>query len=188
MNHDHQTQNEHLDDFRSYLQFLARAQLDPRLQSKLDDSDVVQQTLLQAHRARDQFRGSTSGEMAAWLRQMLARNLAHAVRNFGRNKRDIQREQSLEASLSESSARLEGWLAGDQTSPSQRVERNEQLLLAADAIQSLPEAQRDAIIMHYWQSLSMAEIAESTGKTPAAVAGLLHRGLRTLRNLLTEPE
>jgi len=121
MNRDSQGQNESenepLNRFRSYLQFLARVQLDPRLRAKLDDSDVVQQTLLQAHRAMDQFRGSTTEEMAGWLRQILTRNLAHAVRDFGRDKRDIKRERSLEASLFESSARLEGWLAGDQSSP-----------------------------------------------------------------------
>ena len=159
MNHEirtpNQTQNEPLDRFRSYLQFLARVQLDPRLRSKLDDSDVVQQTLLQGHRAMDQFRGSTAEEMAGWLRQILARNLAHAVRDFGRDKRDIARERSLEASLSESSTRLEGWLAADQSSPSQRGERNERMVLVADAVEALPAAQRDAVIMHYWQSLSM---------------------------------
>ena len=188
MNHDRQTQNERLDGFRSYLNFLARVQLDPQLRSKLDESDVVQQTLLQAHRSLDQFRGSTSDEMAAWLRQILARNLAHTARDFDRDKRDIQRERSLQASLSESSARLEGWLAADQSSPSQRFERNERLAVAADAVLSLPEAQRDAIVMHYWQSASLAEIAEHTGKTPSAVAGLLHRGLRKLRSLLKELE
>ena len=75
------------DRFRSYLRVLAKMQLDERLRSKLDPSDVVQQTLLQAHRALDDFRGGTDAEMAAWLRQILARNLAHSVRDFGRDKR-----------------------------------------------------------------------------------------------------
>ena len=163
-------------------------QLDPRLRAKLDDSDVVQQTLLQAHRAIDQFRGSTPEEMAGWLRQILARNLSHAIRDFSRDKRDIKRELSLEASLSESSTRLEGWLAADQSSPSQRAERNERMVLVADALEALPDGQRDAVVMHYWQSLSIAEIAEHTGKTPAAIGGLLHRGLRKLRGVLKELE
>jgi DNA-directed RNA polymerase specialized sigma24 family protein len=53
----------------------------------------------------------------------------------------------------------------------------------------LPEAQREAIVLHYWQGCSLAEKeAQQLGRTPAAVAGLLHRGLRTLRGLLNEPE
>jgi RNA polymerase sigma-70 factor (ECF subfamily) len=94
-----------LERYRAYLRLLARMLLDPRLQSKLDPSDVVQQTLLQAHQARNDFRGRSEAELAAWLRQILARNLAHAVRDLGRAKRDIGRERSLEAALDASSAR-----------------------------------------------------------------------------------
>ena len=43
---------ERIDNFRSYLNLMARMQLDRRLQSKLDSSDIVQQTMLQAHRAQ----------------------------------------------------------------------------------------------------------------------------------------
>ena len=58
-------------------------------------------------------------------------------------------ECSLEASLSESSARLEGWLAAEQPSPSQRAERNERMLLVTEAVEALPEMQRDAVVLHY---------------------------------------
>src|SRR5262245_24453173 len=116
-----------LERFRDYLRLLARLQLDPRWRAKLDPSDLVQQTLLQAHEACDQFRGRTAAEQAAWLRQILARVLANAVRDLGRAKRDAGRERSLEAALEQSSARLEAWLAAEQSSPSETVERNEQL-------------------------------------------------------------
>jgi RNA polymerase sigma-70 factor, ECF subfamily len=85
--------------FRSYLRLLAGLQVGPRLRPKLDPSDLVQQTLLKAHQARDQFRGGSAVAMAAWLRQTLA-----AVRDLGR-------ERSLEAALEESSQRLGQWLA-----------------------------------------------------------------------------
>jgi RNA polymerase sigma-70 factor (ECF subfamily) len=61
-----------LDRFRSYLLLLAQARLDPRLKGKLDASDVVQQTLLEAHQGLGQFRGRTAEQRAAWLRQILA--------------------------------------------------------------------------------------------------------------------
>jgi RNA polymerase sigma-70 factor, ECF subfamily len=172
-----------LNKYRAYLGVLARLQLGRRLRGKLEASDLVQQTLLQAHAARDGFRGTTEAERVAWLRQILARNLAHAVRDLGRARRDFRREQPLEAAVDESSARLAEWLAAEQSSPSQKAERHEQAVRVAAAVAELPEAQREALILHYWQGLTLAEIAEELGRSPAAVAGLLHRGLKHLRGL-----
>ena len=173
-----------LDRYRSYLHLLASMQLDRRLRGKLDASDVVQQTLLQAHRARPQFRGESPGQLAAWLRQILAHNLAHASRDYRRAKRDVTRERSLEASIGASAARLNQWIEAQQSSPSQKVERGEQLLELAQALDRLPEAQREAIVLHYWQDWSLAEIGTHLDRSPSAVAGLLHRGLKKLRGTL----
>lgn len=174
--------------FRSYLRLLARLQLPPRLAPKLDASDLVQQTLVQAYRALPGFRGRSEGEMAAWLRQILARNLAHAARDQGRQKRDAGREISLAAAVDQSSARLEAWLAADQSSPSEKAERNDQLLHLAAALETLPDQQREAIELHYWQGWTLAQIAEQQGRTPASVAGLVHRGLAKLRQGLSSEE
>jgi RNA polymerase sigma-70 factor (ECF subfamily) len=173
-----------LDRFRAYLRLLARLQLDPRLRSKLDPSDLVQQTLLQAHRAHDQVRAQSDAELAAWLRQILARNLAQAVRDFARDKRNVAREHSLEQALAASSARLDRWLAAEQSSPSEHAERNEDVLRLAEALEQLPEAQRDALVLQHWQGWSLAEIGQHLDRTPAAVAGLIKRGLKQLRLLL----
>src|SRR5262249_33729990 len=128
-----------LERFRAYLHLLARLQIDDRLRGELDPSDVVQQTLLRAVRGLDQFRGQTDAERTAWLRQILATTLANAVRDLGRAKRDARLTRSLEAALDESSARLEAVLAADDTSPSDRVARNERLLALSAALAELPE-------------------------------------------------
>lgn len=176
------------DRFRSYLALLARMHFDDRLRRKMDPSDVVQQTLFEAHRALGNFRGRTDAEMAAWLRQILARNLAHAVRDFGREKRNINRERTLEAAVNASSARLEAWLVAEQSSPSQMAQRKERVLELCDALEQIPESQREALQLHYWQNCTLAEIAERMERTPAAVAGLLKRGLRKLRQRMLESE
>jgi RNA polymerase sigma-70 factor (ECF subfamily) len=176
-----------LDRYRNYLRFLARLQLDPRLLAKLDASDVVQQTLLQAHAHKDQFRGQTEAEWLAWLRKILANSIAAAARQFAADGRDLGRERSLEAGLNESSARLEGWLAADQSSPSERADRSEQSRLLADALAMLPLDQQRVVELHHLQGLSLAEIAQQLNKSRPAVMGLLFRGLKQLRQLLAEP-
>jgi RNA polymerase sigma-70 factor (ECF subfamily) len=177
-----------LERYRGYLRLLAGLHLAPQLRGKLDPSDVVQQTLLQAHQARDQFRGRCGAELAVWLRQILARNLAGAVRDFGREKRDLAREQSLQAALADSSARLEAWLASEEASPSQQAEQNEQALRLAEALGRLPDAQREALVLQHWHGWSLAQIGGHLNRSPEAVAGLLKRGLKQLRILLQEGE
>lgn len=177
-----------LEPFRAYLRLLARLHLAPQLRGKLDPSDIVQQTLLQAYQALDQFRGHSEAEWAAWLRQILARKLAQALRDFGRAKRDLAREQSLQAAVDASSARLEAWLTADQSSPSQQAMQGEQSLRLAAALEQLPEAQREALILQHWQGLSLAEIGAHLGRSPTAIAGLIKRGLKQLRHLMRESE
>src|SRR5262249_30648094 len=88
-----------LEQFRPYLLLLARMQLGRQFQGKLDASDVVQQTLLEAHRQRPQFHGDSSTQLLSWLRRILAGTLTDALRGLGRAKRDATRERSLEAAL-----------------------------------------------------------------------------------------
>jgi RNA polymerase sigma-70 factor (ECF subfamily) len=170
-----------LDRFREYLRLLARLQLAPALQGKLDPSDIVQQTLVKAHQGLGQLRGQSEGELLAWLRRILANTLIDAARKHGG---EVSRQRSLEDALAASSARLEAWLAADQPSPSDLVVRQEQLLRLAQALAGLPEDQRNAVELHYLHEESVADIADRMGRTRPAVAGLLRRGLRKLREQL----
>jgi RNA polymerase sigma-70 factor (ECF subfamily) len=174
--------------WRSYLLLLARLQLGPELRSKLDASDVVQESLLRAHRQRDQFRGSTDAEKAAWLRRILAGTLADTLRGIYADKRDAAREQSLQAALDQSSRRLEAFLAADAPSPSENAQRNEQAIRLAAALVQLPDAQREAVELRHCQGWSLDAISHRLDRTPTAVAGLLKRGLKLLRELLQATE
>jgi RNA polymerase sigma-70 factor (ECF subfamily) len=170
-----------LEGHRAYLHLLARAGLDPRLQAKLDPSDVVQQTLLEAHKDRAAFRGSSPEEFRAWLRQVLARNLANALRDFRRDKRDVGREQAL---VEASSARVAPWLAAEGSSPSAGLRRQEEAARLAAALEALPEAQREVVVLRHLHGWSLHDIARHVGKSTPAVAGLIHRGLKALRERL----
>ncbi len=177
-----------LERFRDYLALMARLQLDPRWQGKIDLSGVVQQTLWEAHQALGRAAPEENAARVAWLRRILANNLKDEVRKLETAARDVARERSLEAALDESSARVEAWLAADQSSPSQRAERQEELLRLADALARLPEDQRRAVEMHHLQGRPLAEVAATLGRSKGAVAQLLFRGLKKLREFLEDDE
>lgn len=173
-----------LERYRPYLHLLARTQLGPQLQGKLDASDIVQETLLKAHVAADQFRGRSDAQTAAWLRQILLNTLTDALRRFGGRARDF----NLERSLQESSARLESWLAAEHSSPSEAAIRAEQLLQMAEALDRLPPDQRTAVELMHLKGCSVDEISRQMGRTATAVAGLLRRGMARLRETLIPGE
>ena len=183
MQHEASPLSRPVEDYREYLHLLARMQLDPRLRGKVDPSDVVQQTLVKAHQNRGQFRGGTEAERAGWLRRILANTLIDAARKYGR---ELDVQHSLEQAVDASSARIEAWLATDESSPSERAGRQEQLIRLARALAQLPEDQRVVVEMHHLRDGPVAEIAATLGRTEAAVAGLLRRGLKKLRTLLQE--
>jgi len=174
-----------LEQYRPYLMLLARLHWDKCLQSLLDPADVVQQTLLEAHQKLNQFRGNSDQELAGWLRQCLVHNLLDAQKKVRPPGGALA---TLANDLEESSARLEAWLATEQSSPSERAVKDEQLLRMAAALAELPEPQREAVTLHHLQRVSLADLAYRLGRSEASVAGLLRRGVKKLRELLRESE
>src|SRR5262245_15698559 len=172
------------EQFQDYLRHLARLYLDPRLRGQFDPDDLVQQTLLEAHERRVQFRGQGPAQLKGWLRKMLLHNLLDTVRRLKQQRRDVDREVPLDAALQGSSARLQGLLAAEQSSPSERAAQNEEFLRLEGALADLPYPQREAVALHHLQGWCLTAVADHLGRSPAAVAGLLHRGLIKLRDLL----
>jgi RNA polymerase sigma-70 factor (ECF subfamily) len=154
-----------------------------RFRGKADPSGVVQETLWEAYQQLDRgLKVSSSGRLP-WLRRILANNLADEVRRMTAEKRDIGREVSLDHGVEQSSQRLERWLARELKPAAAHPSEGRVLMLAA-ALTRLPQAQREAIELQYWSGRTLAEIAESLGRSREAVAGLIKRGLRHLRQEL----
>jgi RNA polymerase sigma-70 factor (ECF subfamily) len=176
-----------LELYRNYLGLLARLQIGSRLQGKADSEDLVQETFLKAHRDFAQFRGNTEKEWVAWLRQILAFNLAHLVRRYhGTRRRDVRLERALEDALDESSQNMDRALWAPHSTPSQQAARREQSVLLADALNRLTPAYREVIILSHLQGLSFPEVAKRMDRTLDSVKNLWVRALAKLRGILGE--
>jgi RNA polymerase sigma-70 factor (ECF subfamily) len=171
--------------YRNYLTLLARMQIGRRLQGKVDAEDVVQETFLEAHRHFGQFRGTREEEFVAWLRQILAANLAHQVRRYcGTKRRDIRLERELAEELNHSSRVLDHGLIARHSSPSQRAARREQAVLLADALSRLSEDYREVIILRHLLGLTFPQVAARLARTVDSVEKLWVRALDKLRRAL----
>ena len=172
-----------LEAYRNYLNLLARLEVGRRLQAKVDASDLVQETFLQAHRAFPDFRGVTEAEVAKWLRRILASRLSKAIRRYhGTQRRNVKLERELHQELGRSSQVLDRMLSISQTSPSQRAARREEAVLLADAIERLPEDYRDVIVLRHLRSMTFPQVAQAMNRSLNSVEKLWARGLAKLRD------
>ncbi len=182
---DESAKGELLNRFRPYLNVIAQRHLDERLQSRLDYADVVQITFLEAARDFDSFRGDTVESLLAWLRNILRNNVHTAhQQHLTAQKRSARKEVTLRVSSESggSSLGMQDILPSESSSPSQRMMRDEASVVLASCLEQIPETQREAIRMRYLEGMSLKEISDRTGKSEMAVAGLLKRGLRALRD------
>lgn len=176
-----------LEQYRNYLKILVRLQIYRRLQGKVDPSDLVQETFLEAHRDFRQFRGATEREFVSWLRQILVGNLVNVVRHYqGTQCRDVRLERDLATDLEESSRALDQQLLARASSPSQQAARREQAVILADALGCLPDDYREAIILRHLEGMSFPQIALRMGRSVDSVKKLWARALAQLRLLLGE--
>jgi RNA polymerase sigma-70 factor (ECF subfamily) len=177
-----------LELYRAYLTLLARLQISRRLQSKVDPSDAVQETFVQAHEHFGRFRGGTEAELMAWLRQILAATLANLVRHYcGTKRRDVRMERDLAGELEDSSRVMDQALVGKQSSPSERAARREQAVLLANALARLPADYRDVIVLRHLEGLKFADVARRMGRSADSVKKMWTPALAELRVALGGP-
>lgn len=172
---------------RGYVQVMARTQIESWLQAKVDASDLVQETLLEAHRDFHRFQGRTEGEWLAWLRRILAHNVADFVRHYrGTAKRQARREVPLGGpGGGDSQARWPDPPAAIET-PSQQLIRADRQLAVAAALATLPDDYREVITLRNVQRLPFDEVATRMGRSRPAAQMLWARALKKLQESLGE--
>jgi RNA polymerase sigma-70 factor (ECF subfamily) len=175
-----------LELYRNYLRLQARALIGTGLRVRLDPSDLVQETFLEAHRDFAAFVGQTEGEIVAWLRQILVRNLADQLKRHQAAGRDYRRQESLEAKLDRSSRDIQEALEAGLSTPSGRMTQREQSVVLADALAALPPDYREVIVLRHLERLKFDEIAARMGRSSGAVRMLWTRALEKLHGLLED--
>ena len=174
-----------LEIYRHYLRLLARIEIGRNLQAKLDASDLVQDTLLEAHRNFPRFQGSSETQFVCWLRQIMAANLANLLRRYlGTQGRDVRLERELAIRLDQSSRLLDRGLVDRGSSPSYQASRREQAVLLADALEKLPEDYREVIVLRHLEGLTFPEVSQRMGRSLDSVEKLWVRGLAQLRRVM----
>jgi RNA polymerase sigma-70 factor (ECF subfamily) len=161
---------------RGILHHSASRQLPDDLQAKGDASDLVQETLLDAHQGFEQFRGRTVADLFGWLFQILRTNCLGFVRAFrGRGKREIAREVPLPE---QKNGELP--LPADESSPSSNVARREGAEALREALGQLPPHYREVIQLHHYEGLPFAEVGRRMGYSEEAIRKIWSRALERL--------
>jgi RNA polymerase sigma-70 factor (ECF subfamily) len=177
-----------LEENRATLLAEAERQLRGRIAARFDSADIIQQTFLEAHSGFRGFHGQTEMQFTSWLRTILNHNIAGLLRDHTRAaKRDVRRERSMNDSGGGGEPLWRKIVAG-HTTPSQRAMRAEDFARLAIALGSLTEDQREAVRLRHLEGWPLARIAERMGRTPAATAGLIKRGVQALRERIAEGE
>lgn len=170
-----------LERYRPFLLAYARQRVGARLAVRSDASDIVQQTLFEAHQAFPMFQGASEPEFSAWIKRIHSHNLAEVIRKHVHvAKQSIENEQRMDSP--DGSASFCWWEpAAKQSTPSQRLIKGEKALRLAEVLESLPEMQREAVRLRHLEGWHVEDIAKELDKSLAATAGLIKRGLQTLR-------
>jgi RNA polymerase sigma-70 factor, ECF subfamily len=170
--------------YRQYVRLLAEMSMHKALRAKANASDAVQETMLLAHQHFDQFEGKSEAELAAWLRRILARQIAGLARHFWTAARHSGRELSIDEVLDASSMALGKLLVDDSPSPSNVCQQRELAVVVADALAQLSDDHREVIVLRNIVELDWSGVAERMDRSVDAARFLWTRALKQLRPLL----
>lgn len=172
--------------YRDRLRRMIGTRLDPRLQNRVDPSDVVQDALLEASRKLPDYLRTRPVSFYPWLRQIAWEQLVHLhARHLQAQKRSVRREVRWSPGLSDQSVmQLAASLAAPGSSPSAHVAAAEMRRKVRLALDELPDRDREVLVLRYLEQLSTSEIAEVMGISKEAVKTRHFRAVQKLTLIL----
>lgn len=174
-----------LELYRDNLKRMVASRLDRRIVSRVDPSDVVQETLADASTRMDEYLRDRPLPFLGWLRQLASERVIDTHRkHIFSQRRSITREDRIGGGLDDSSRALARRFLANDTSPSNRLSRKERRDQVSTALATLSSRDREVLVMRYLEQLSAAEIAETLGITEGAVKARLLRALIHMRGRL----
>jgi RNA polymerase sigma-70 factor (ECF subfamily) len=160
------------------------ARVEPSLRHHIDPDDVLQEAYVNAFNAIVECHFDSPAGLYKWLETIAACRLKDQERALRRQKRDVGREVRGRRETTASYPDLVHRVAGDESTPSRRIARNEAIAAVMSSLARLGDDQRRVVRMRYLEGQSVAEVAKRLGKTEAAIHMLCHRGLKSLRELM----
>jgi RNA polymerase sigma-70 factor (ECF subfamily) len=174
-----------LDVYREHLRRMIAVRLDERVAPRVDASDVVQETLLEASRRLDRYFVERPLPFLPWLRQIAGERVVDLHRRHLKSqRRSVLREQGPVEPGDGSARALAGWMMASTPSPSEEALRRERLEQLKSALDALAPRHREILVMRHLEHLKIESIAELLEITPGAVKARLLRALLKLRNLI----
>ncbi len=173
--------------YRSRLRRMVALRLDPRLQGRVDASDVIQEGYLDAIRRLDEYTRDPSVPFYIWLRFLVGQRVAECHRrHLTRPGRDVGREVSIYrgAMPGVSSGALAARLLGKLTSPLQAAMRAERKLQLQEALNSMDPIDREVLVLRHYEQMSNGDAAAALGLEKAAASKRYTRALERLQQIL----
>lgn len=157
-------------NFRPSLKAIAATLLPDHLKSRVDDSDLVQETLLKAVANADQIKATYPEQLEAWLKETLINSVRDCIKFHNRQQRSVSREQFLPLETVRST----------DPSASEQVRKAEANEIVLQAVMELSDDYRTVLLLRQQMDLTFPEIGERMQRTPEAVRMLWARALVAL--------
>jgi RNA polymerase sigma-70 factor (ECF subfamily) len=184
---DQQALGELLEQFRDRMRRMVTLGLDPRLQGRVDPSDVIQEGYIDAAQRLDEYARDPSAPFYIWLRFLVGqRVLDQHRRHLGAQVRAVGREVSLyRGPMPEASTpALAAQLLGKLTSPSEVAVRAERKIRLQQALNAMDPIDREIIVLRHYEQMTNGEAAMVLGLDKSATSKRYTRAVVRLNHIL----